>query len=144
MKKLSFLLIILFGCTSSQKEELLDKSMKIHEEALKISTQVKEKINQIESASESQTDSLAIVALKDSVEVLSAGWDEWESTLVEVPGREHDHHHHDHDHDHEGHDHSPAPDLTPEMIFEIQEDLKMRIIALDTRAQNIIDSLSGQ
>ena len=138
MKKL-LVLIIFFGCSnSSQENALLEKSMEQHEAALGVSKQVMEKITSLEN----QLESLAEVerlALEDTIQNLRSAWDGWESTIVEVPGHE-DHHHHDHDHDHD-HDHEAAPDLTPEMILEIQEDINRRINKLNERVQLVVESL---
>ena len=53
----------------------------------------------------------------------------------------HEHEHHEHDHAGHNHDHSPAADLTPEMVLDIQKDLRDRAVLLNVRAQKLLDTL---
>ena len=132
------LLVFVLGCAPSKDDKLIQQSIEIHGEAMTIGKDVKEKIKQL-SAKTDGLDSLMQSAIKDSVKNLEQAWEEWEASIVEVPGNEdHDHDHHDHDHDH---DHSPAPDLTPEQVLEIQQDIKKRATGLNDRVQSVLDTL---
>ena len=138
-QKFVILMLVLVACSPSRDKEVLKQSFALHEEAIKKGNEIEEKIDQIERLTSTLSDSSKISFL-DSLEVLKKDLESWESTIVEVPGFEHDHHDHEgHDHDH---DHSPAPDLTPEMVLEIQEDLKNRALKLDERTQLILDDLA--
>ena len=142
MKKLLLLLVIVtFGCSNSREEELLEKSKEVHEAAMKIGKEIKDKIKQIDEQSEGLEEPTKS-AIKDSVEALTSAWEVWESTIVEVPGHD-DHDHHDHDHDHD-HDHSQPDNLTPEMVLELQEDLQSRATSLNVRAENILKTLTEE
>ena len=139
MKKL-LVLTILFACGSSKEKEILAESFQIHEAAMKVSAGVQKRIEimnaQLDSLQEDQT------YLKDSVVNLTAAYNSWEEAIVEVPGFD-DHHNHDH-HNHEGHDHhdhAPSPDLTAEMVLEIQKEIHKGIKQLDTRSERIFDQV---
>ena len=75
------------------------------------------------------------ISLMDSVKVLNADLFYWRSNLIEVPGMEHEHHH--------GHTHGyqPLAHLTPEMVLDIQKDLRNQIIQLNIRTQKLLDTL---
>ena len=146
MKKL-ILLTILIGCAGrSQENKVLEQSMTAHELALKTSKEVLGAISELERRKETLGDSLKSV-LADSIQNLRADWSDWEASIVEVPGHDHAHHDHDHhdhgDHDH-NHDHSPSPDLTPEMVLEIQQELVAGINRLDQRAQQLLDGTENK
>jgi len=137
MKKL-LLLIVIFGCSSSREERLLEKSKEIHETALNIGNEVKDKIKQIDEQADNLEEPTKS-AIKDSVETLTSAWEFWESTIVEVPGHEHEHHDHNHDHDH-----SQPDNLTPEMVLELQQDLQSRAASLNVRAENVLKRLKNE
>lgn len=143
MKKLSILVSVILGaCTSGHNEELHQQSIEMHEAALRIGKQANDKIKQFASEVEALADS----SLLDSLASLKQGYQDWDESLVEVPGHEHDHHDHEgHDHgDHEGHDHSPAPDLTQEMVLEIQKELKLKAEKLNARADRLLELVKSQ
>ncbi|MEM6734855.1 MAG: hypothetical protein AAF620_02180 [Bacteroidota bacterium] len=152
MKKL-LLIVLITACASSQEEKLYDQSIETHDLAIKIGERVGEKIKQIEIHSQTLDEPLKTL-LQDSLKILTGDYAFWKSTIVEVPGHEHDHHEDDHreddhrDHDHTEHDHAehehnhtPAADLTPEMMLDIQKDLRGRILGLNIRVQKILEIL---
>jgi len=131
-----FLIALIVACTTTHDEKLHAQSVETHNLAIKIGEHVRAKIERIEAHAMTLGEPLRAM-LKDSVETLSRDLAYWESTIVEVPGHEHDHHHHEgHDHDH-----SPSSHLTPEMILDIQRDLRDRIVKLNIRAQKLLNTL---
>ena len=137
MRKLFFLLVFT-ACVSSQNEKLNKQSIETHEAALQTGKQVNEKIAQMTTAIEVLSDS----TLQDSVRLLKQDYEDWESSIVEVPGYEHDHHNHEgHDH-HENH--GSSPDLTPEMVLEVQIELKQKAENLDTRAIKLLEMIKSE
>lgn len=138
MKKYLFMLMVV-ACSTTQDEKLHLQSVETHDLAIKIGEHVKEKIGQIDTKTNLLEEPLKSL-LKDSVLVLTQEYTHWESTIVEVPG--HEHAHHDHDHAGHDHDHSPAANLTPEMVLEIQRDIRDRIVNLNIRAQKLLDTLN--
>ncbi|MDE0471846.1 MAG: hypothetical protein OXH57_07885 [Ekhidna sp.] len=137
MRKLFFLLIFT-ACASSQNEKLNKQSIETHEAALKMGEQVNKKIAQITTAVEAVSDSI----LQDSLKSLKQDYADWESSIVEVPGYEHDHHNHEgHDH-HENH--GSSPDLTPEMVLEIQIELKRKAENLNIRAIKLSEMIKSE
>lgn len=138
MKKL-LLLLLIASCTTNHEDKLHDQSVKNHNQALKIGTQVQGKINRIDSLISSLTEEKSTIAvLIDSLTSIKEDYAYWESTIVEVPGHEHDHEHHNH-HDH---NHDQEPNLTPEMILAVQQDLKERIEKLNDRTQELLSKAS--
>ncbi len=131
MKKV-FILFTLTACISSQENNLNEESFRLHEEALEAGKSAKEKISLIAVEVQTETDS----SLIDSLKSLQKAFEDWNASIVEVPGYEHDHQHHDH---HE-HDHSTSPDLTPKMVFEIQSTIKRNAESLDKRAEQLLAS----
>lgn len=133
------LLILCISCSSPKEDATLKESIETHELALQISGKVKQKLASIEQLTMSLEDSSKII-FSDSLVAIQTSFEAWESSIVEVPGHEHDHH------DHEGHDHNhaPSPELTPEMALEIQKDLRDRAVALNVRAQNLLNILEEQ
>jgi len=73
------------------------------------------------------------VVLTDSLSVIAADLETWETFLVEPAGAHEDGHDHGHDHDHD-HDHShDTPDVTPEQMVEVQQALLNAIRVLHSR-----------
>ena len=140
MKKL-FMLTLVFACSSTaHNEEIIQQSIELHEAAMKTSQEV---VNDIK-AMEAMTDSLQedTMWLQDSLANVKEAFAVWEESIVEVPGHDdHDHHHHDHEgHDHD-HDHSASPDLTDEMVLEIQQEMKDQIEKLNKRTKSLVAEL---
>ena len=125
------LILLIYGCSPSNDEKLHTQSVETHDLAIKIGEHVEEKIQRIAHHAGNQEEPLKSL-LQDSVKVLTQDFTYWQSTIVEVPGHEHDHHHHDH---------STVPDLTPEMMLDIQKDLRDRVIKLNVRAQRLLNTL---
>ena len=141
------LMISLFAaCTGSKEDEkIIEQSIKVHEEAMKMGSKASDKIVQIEGIAKDLEEPM-MSAIMDSVENLKSAWKAWDETIVEVPGHEdHDHeHHHDHDLHVQEHHHESTPDLTPEMVLEVQEEIKKRAYELDLRVQNVLDILTKE
>ena len=129
------LMLFITGCSTSEDEKLIQQSIEVHEEALNIWLKIRDKIIGIEQQAQALEEPMRSV-IKDSVEVLRSELKAWEATIIEVPGNE-DHHHDHHGHHHE---HGSPSNLTPEMVLEIQQDIKKRALRLSERAQHIIDS----
>lgn len=134
MKKILYLLFVMVGCTSPKKDEVFEKSVAAHELALKTCRQVGKNIKALKEHAE-VTPEPKKTMLMDSVENLLEDLQAWEKSLVEVPG-------HEHDHDH-GHAHEPTPNLTPEMVLEVQNDLKNRIVRLNDRVRKLLMKLDN-
>ena len=137
---LRFIMILMLfitssSCSTSEDEKLIQQSIEVHEEALNIGLKIRDKITGIEQQAQALEEPMSSV-IKDSVEVLRAELNAWEATIIEVPGNE-DHHHDHHGHRHE---HRSPSNLTPEMVLEIQQDIKKRALSLSERAQHIIDN----
>lgn len=140
------ILTIVFACSShSHENELFDQSVEAHESALKTSREVTDGIKRMNALLEGLSEDQ--LYLKDSLAVLKQDFIDWEKSIIEVPGHESDidnHEGHDHEgHDHEGHehhDHSAAPDLTMEMVLDIQKDLKDQIIQMNARTKRLLET----
>ncbi len=130
MKKL-LLFVFAVACTASNEEKLLDQSREIHDLVVEMGVRMKGKIDRIET-SIPQVNEPVKSQLQDSLMALRQAFDYWQSTVIEVPGHSHDDHHHNH---------APAPDITPEMMLDIQRDLKDQVEHLNIRAQKILDIL---
>jgi len=138
MRKL-FVLFVFTACTSAEHSKLNQQSIEMHEAALEVGRKVNEKIEKISLEAESGLDS----AFLDSLSALKLGYEEWSGSIVEVPGYEHDHHDHEgHDHDH--HDHGSSPDLTPEMVLEIQTELKKGAEKLERRVDVLLEQINAK
>lgn len=140
--KLAYIIIcgFVFSCAPSKENELILQSIEIHESTIKLNNRVAGKILLMNSLLDSLREDK--IYLKDSLAVLKQDYIDWESSIVDVPGHEVDHHDHPdpHGHDHD-HDHAPPPDLTPEMVLEIQMDLNSQARQLDERAQTLMESM---
>ena len=137
MKKL-YLLLILGACTSSQHEKLNQQGIEMHGAALVLGNEIDRKIGLLSNDSKIASDSI----FQDSLRSIIQEYQAWESSIIEVPGHEHDHHNHEgHDHNH---DHSASPDLTPEMVLEIQTELKRRAEKLNEKVDRIIELFKSQ
>ena len=139
MKK-ALIVIMIAGCTATthQQDEVVKQSIELHEATLKISQEVRQRIEEFAMMTESLDDSLKS-SLMDSIQRLNSDWADWESSIVEVPGHEHEHDHHDHTG--HTHDHQPSADLTPQMVLEIQQDLNQQIKAIDNRVNRLMEQL---
>ncbi|MEM6814321.1 MAG: hypothetical protein AAF600_08000 [Bacteroidota bacterium] len=108
MKKL-LMIILISACASSEEEKMYDQSVETHDLAIKIGLHVNEKIKQIEMHLQTLDEPMKSL-LKDSLEILVEDFAFWKSTIVEIPGNEHDEHyddhieHDEHDDDHNDHD----------------------------------------
>ena len=123
MRNLVFLMAWLLAACTAKENPAQKQSIELHEQALAIGKAVEQKL-----AAFTTSDSI----LLDSIEVLKADLELWESNLIEVPGHDHDHHGHDHNHDH-----GSQPDLTPEMMLEVQKELLETIQKIDSRLTKV-------
>ncbi|MEM7297268.1 MAG: hypothetical protein AAF391_03265 [Bacteroidota bacterium] len=136
MKKL-FAILLITACSTPHNEELYADSAEIHKVATKTGAEVGQKIKRMNSFLGALEES----ALKDSISTLKQDFIDWEKSIVEVPGLESDNHdHHDHNHSHD-HDHAPPPDLTPEMMLDVQKSMRDQIDELNIRAENLLRTL---
>ena len=143
MKKFGIILLVMAACGPSGKDqELLDQSWEIHEKAMLLSSSFNDTVSEIESTIAGVADSLTL-AIQDSVEVLKADYTQWDSEIVEVADSHADHDHAGHDHHDHDHHHAPAPDLTPQMMLEVQRVILTNIEALSARAQNVLSMSQG-
>lgn len=128
MKYISLMLLIIFSVSCSSKK---NEDHKMTAQSIHLHNSMLRKANQIEHELQLMRTDSAFVMHKDSVEHLFKALFKWKSELVEVPGND--------DHDHEGHDHSDhdhsraAPDVTPEQMLEIQNDLDSSLSAIGKR-----------
>ena len=146
---LSSLWLVLFAvcfisCNSShsKEDELLDEAAKIHNEAVQIEQQIKDKITTLNQ----QANNLKVqgreleaneISFIEQVNNLNASYNYWQENHVEVPGHDdHDHHGHDHGHDHD-HDHGPALEISPEDMLLIQKEFKDSILSIKNRVETI-------
>lgn len=132
MKKLVFILLAT-GCASKASETLTAQAVEAHEKALNISKETASKIHMMTLLLDT-LDIPSAAQYVDSLGVFKEEYHAWQADIVEVPGHEHAHH------QHEGHHHHDAPDLTPEMMLEVQqvllrsaEDLSERVHELWSR-----------
>ena len=126
MRNLVFLMAWLLAACTAKEKPAQKKSIELHEQALAIGKAVEQKL-----AAFTTSDSI----LLDSIELLKADLELWESNLIEVPGHDHDHHGHDHNHDH-----GSQPDLTPEMMLEVQTALKIEVEKLNSRIEKLLNN----
>ena len=152
MRKL-LVLVLFIACTNSADKQLLEKSNQLHLEALAFGKQAFEGMEELETLV-SKLDSASVLIYQDSIRQYQESYEYWVDNNVEVPGFEHDHEEHDHsgqdhddheEHDHSGHhhDHGPAVQLTPEMMLEVQTELKTQIEDLSARVQVTLKALDN-
>lgn len=131
-----FSLVVLASCSNSKKNELLDESIKIHEEVIKKEQSIDQKLKELTSGDLSLSE-----VTKDSINQIQKDFKDWRESIVEVPGHEHDHHNHE---GHHHHDHSSKVDLTPEMVLEIQNELKTNAENIEARIDMVIKELTNE
>ncbi len=131
-----FLVMFIYGCSDSHETALKNQSIEAHNKALKIGQSAKTKIDKMKELIDT-IDLELEKAWVDSVSKLDEDWKIWNSTVVEVPGHEHEHAHDEH-HDH-SHDHNAQIDLTPEMVLEVQQDLEIRAVKLNDRVDRLME-----
>lgn len=116
------ILTIVCGCANQRHEGELDEAAEVHLEALAIADSLKQALNALEAQQH----------LRDSLTRWRTLLAQWEASLPEVPGMEHDHHH-GHTHHHE------RVDLTPAQALEVQRALKNEILELAKRINRQIE-----
>lgn len=128
-----FALALLTACGSSENKDdaTLKEAAKIHLEASEVQEHLEPLVDSLASLKKRLTakqtpEAQAAVATIDSV---VKRFEEWEATVVEVPGQEHAHEHAEGEHHH--HDHKPAPQVTASEMLDIQKELKATIDKLD-------------
>ncbi len=108
IKWLYLLLVLNLACSGSSKPDpLLEEAFLLHQQSLEIAEESREMIGKLSDKNE-------------QVNRLETRLNNWNESLIEVPGFEHEHEHDHHDHDH---DHGPQLDLTPEMMLDVQTEL---------------------
>jgi len=110
-------IVLAYSCTRSQQNDELAQAVNVHVSALALADTLKQTL-----------DTLRATHLQDSVSTWRALLAQWESSLVEVPGMEHEHHAHGHKHEHH-----QSVDLTPAEMLEVQGELKFQIQQLQKR-----------
>ncbi len=130
---------MLSNCNSSEDEWTIRQSIEAHESGLETGEQVRNKIERIEEVL-SGTDELSGMAIQDSLTALKRDLELWKAMIVEVPGHEHSHE----GHDEHNHHHEPQVNLTPEMVLEVQLDLKVRAEKLDKRAELLLEKIKSK
>jgi hypothetical protein len=128
----SFLII---AC-ADKKDPKMEEAGKIHLEAMEIEEAIAEQIESVDSLKnvlvekkKTLTDAASIASIDSTVAALEkvhGSFEEWEGSLVEVPGLAHEHHDHGKGEEHH-HDHKPAPDLTPDQMLQVQKEIKANI-----------------
>lgn len=116
------ILTIACRCANRQSEGELAEAAAIHLEALAIADSLKQTLNALEAQQH----------LPDSLTRWRTLLAQWEASLPEVPGMEHNHHH-GHTHHHE------RVDLTPAQALEVQSALKNEILELAKRINRQIE-----
>ncbi|WP_353722459.1 hypothetical protein [Dyadobacter sp. 676] len=102
----------------NEKSPELIEANRLHLEAMKISVQLEQKLENLSSQAKSAAQKTRIDSLKNLIEV-------WEENLIEVPGFAHAH-----DHTHGAHTHKAAPSMTDESMLDYQRQSKEAIIEL--------------
>ena len=125
-----------FVACGPDKDPKMEEAGKIHLASMEIEEALHEQIEGIDSLKvvlndkkKSLTDAAAIASIDSTVAQLDAvakSFEEWEESLVEVPGLPHEHHHHEGE-EHHHHDHKPAPEVSGEQMIEIQKEIKTNI-----------------
>lgn len=129
-------LALLTACGSSENKDdaTLKEAGKIHLEASEVQEHLEPLVDSLGTlkttlASRTTPEAQAAVATIDSV---MKRFEEWEESVVEVPGQEHAHEHAEgEEHHHHHHDHKPAPQVTASEMLDIQKELKANIDKLD-------------
>jgi len=128
-----FVAIVILACSDSREDAQLKESFEIHEKSVAIYEELKndlEKLNSNLSEVLNEQDTI----MQDTLKQFQLDFKDWESNLIEVPGFEHDHDHSGHDYgDHDHHHHDDNPNLTPEMMLEVQKHLYVEIMNLKSR-----------
>lgn len=133
-------LVALIACSPSKNNEVDLRSIETHEAAMKIGQEMREHIEQLDLKAQTLEEPQKTV-VADSILKFKEDLAYWDALMSESPVPEQDHDDHSgHDHDHD-HDHGPAPDLTPEMILEIQQDLHDQAIALNNRIKSLSSTI---
>jgi ABC-type nickel/cobalt efflux system permease component RcnA len=138
---LCFSAMVFVQACSSKKDEKTEKvlaeartahndAMKIHDEIMpqmkslkEYTTQVSEKITELQASKDTTSQIKSLEALKASLEKCRKSMMDWMGNIREVPGEE------GHEHNHEGHDHSHEanPNATPEEILAYQVEMKKNV-----------------
>ncbi len=116
-------LLLLISCQKGDPDPKLKQAFDLHEMAVQKYDSLKLELNSLKAQTLTEEEAKK---LKQLEETSSA----WESSLVEVPGFEHDHEEghgdsHDHDHDHHHHDQAAEDlkDLPPAEMLKLQQAL---------------------
>ncbi|TAF23250.1 MAG: hypothetical protein EAZ70_13200 [Runella slithyformis] len=132
---LSITLVMSALACADKKDPKLEEAGKIHNEAHEIGEALEAQIEDIDSLKivladkkKTITDAAALARLDSTsaaLESVQKAFAEWEDNIVGVPGLEHKHAEGEaHNHKHE---HKPTPDVTPDQMLEIQQEMKKNI-----------------
>jgi hypothetical protein len=122
--KVGLLVMLGMACSDSKKKDeiIMAEAISIHNEAVEWSERIDRKLDILE-----QQPGAAI--LLDSIRDIKVALFEWENDLVEVPGNKVAHKHKEETHHH----HDDQPQLTPEQMLAIQEELLKRLEKMEER-----------
>ena len=112
---------LMIDCSAPRKKDtLLIEAAQVHNQALALSKQLEEQLDQLANVP---------ACRKDSLEAWRAAIEKWKNNLVEVPGNE-SHENHEHAH----HDHGKQlPELTSDQMLSIQKELKSQLDVIKSR-----------
>lgn len=132
---------VLLACSGSEPDASLVEAASIHNQAIAIQAKVAPMLREM-AALQPQliarrdflvaTDSTRAASMLTGMDSTRTAMNAWEDEIVEVPGNE-DHEHHaegEAEHDHE---HAP-PDVTPDEMLAIQQEMKKNIVQIQTAA----------
>lgn len=130
---LTLLLSIVFFSCSDKKDPKLEEAAKLHNEATEIQATIEPQIEGADSLitvlnekKKTLTDAAAIAHIDSTtatLEALSKSLEDWEGNLIEVPGMPHAEHGDEHHH----HEHKKAPDMSPDQMLQVQQEIKKGI-----------------
>ncbi len=138
-------LISFLACNNNTKvnkdKGILEEAFNYHTQAMQLEKvfiknqlQLVSRRNSIQVQGRALTDQ-ELKWLEDEGKV-QLGYEEWQKSIIEVPGFEHDHDHGEHGHHH--HHHAPSVNLTAEDMLETQKALLDRIIELNDQAKTLL------
>ncbi len=124
------LILLCSSCSNRQAgaEALLQQAAAVHEEIIQIEKQF---VSQLQALKSQPT-------MQDSVRTLEQAFEEWQASVIEVPGMEEEQEDHAHEHG------ESEVQLTPEQMLEVQKELEQVILSLQKRLQHVRDATQHQ
>lgn len=130
---IAVIMVALWACGGKPTDnQTLVEANRIHLESISIQEKIEPKIEQLDSLKSTLKDSTKIA----KIENIKQMFEEWEESLIEVPGFEHEHHKHD---GHEHH-HKPAPEMTDESMLDYQKNTKKAIEELKSQVDELFNN----